>query len=83
FCALDLRPAVAPPTALRPGSVARTPGLVVVEDADQLLLMVGAALAEYLWTVVIDAAARLGGGPVGIDVVGGGAPALLQAGADA
>jgi sarcosine oxidase subunit gamma len=83
FCALDLRPAVAPPTALRPGSVARTPGLVVVEDADQLLLMVGAALAEYLWTVVIDAAARLAGGPVGIDVVGGGAPALLQAGADA
>lgn len=83
FCALDLRSAVAPPTALRPGSVARTPGLVVVEEADQLLVLVGAALAEYLWTVVIDAAARLGGGPVGVDVIRGGALDLQEARVDA
>jgi glycine cleavage system aminomethyltransferase T len=83
FCALDLRPAIAPPTALRPGSVARTPGLVVVEETDQLLVLVGAALAEYFWAVVIDAAARLGGGPVGIDVLSGGALDLQEAGADA
>lgn len=71
FCALDLRPAVAPPTSLRPGSVARTPGLVVVEGFDQLLVLAGAAFAEYLWTVVSDAAGRLGGRPVRADVMGG------------
>lgn len=77
FCALDLRPAVAPPTTLLPGSVARTPGFVIVEGPDQLLVLVGAALAEYLWTVVADAAQRLGGQPVGADVLGGG-PRLLE-----
>lgn len=71
FCALDLRPGVSPPGSLRPGSVARTPGLVLVEAADQLLVLVGAALAEYLWTVVEDAAGRLGGQPVGPDLFAG------------
>ena len=60
FCALDLRSEVSPPRSLRPGSVARTPGLVLVEAPDRLLVLVGAALAEYLWTVVDDAARRLG-----------------------
>jgi heterotetrameric sarcosine oxidase gamma subunit len=83
FCALDLRPAVAPVAALRPGSVARTPGLVVVEEADQLLVLVGAALGEYFWTVVNDAATRLGGRPVGSDVLRGGALDLQEASADA
>jgi hypothetical protein len=69
FCALDLRPEVSPPRSLRPGSVARTPGLVLVEAPDRLLVLVGAALAEYLWTVVDDAARRLGGGPVGADLL--------------
>jgi|SRR5579875_1269439 len=69
FCALDLRPTVSPPTALRPGAVARTPGLVVVEEPDQLLVLVGTALAEYFWTVVSDAATRLGGRPVGTDAL--------------
>jgi glycine cleavage system aminomethyltransferase T len=83
FCALDLRPTVSPPTALRPGSVARTPGLVVVEESDQLLVLVGAALAEYFWTVVGDAAARLGGRPVGTEVLRGEALDLQEASADA
>jgi sarcosine oxidase gamma subunit len=69
FCALDLRASAAPPGSVRPGSIARTPGLAVVEDVQTLLLLVGAALAEYFWTVVADAAARLGGGPAGVDAL--------------
>jgi glycine cleavage system aminomethyltransferase T len=69
FCALDLRPGVAPPATLLPGSVARTPGLVIVEAEQRLLVLVGAAYAEYLWTTVADAAARLGGRPVGSDLI--------------
>jgi heterotetrameric sarcosine oxidase gamma subunit len=65
FCAIDVRPALAPPCAFRPGSVARTPGYVLVEAPDRLLVLVGWALGEYLWRVVADAAADLGGGPVG------------------
>jgi glycine cleavage system aminomethyltransferase T len=79
FCALDLRPASAPPGSLRPGSIARTSGLVVVEGPDRLLVLVGAALAEYLWTVVADAAARLGGRPVGVDALGGGPRVAVEA----
>jgi glycine cleavage system aminomethyltransferase T len=66
FCAIDVRPAVAPVNAFRPGSVARTPGYVLVEAPDQLLVMVGWALGEYVWEVVADAAEHLGGGPVGV-----------------
>lgn len=69
FCALDLRLSVAPVGSLLPGSVARTPGLVIVESEQRLLVLVGAAYAEYLWTVVADAAARLGGRPVGADLL--------------
>ena len=64
FCALDLRPHVTPPGAFRPGSVARTPGVVLCEAPDSYLALVGAALGEYLWTVVEDAGRHLGGGPV-------------------
>jgi glycine cleavage system aminomethyltransferase T len=63
FCALDLRPHVTPPGAFRPGSVARTPGMVLCEAEDRYLALVGAALGEYLWTVVEDAGRQLGGGP--------------------
>jgi glycine cleavage system aminomethyltransferase T len=69
FCAIDVRPAVTPVTGFRPGSVARTPGYVLVEAENQLLVLVGWALGEYLWKVVEDAAERLGGGPVGADAL--------------
>jgi heterotetrameric sarcosine oxidase gamma subunit len=56
FCAIDLRPAVMPVGAFRPGSVARTPGMVLREAEDRYLMLFGAALGEYMWTVVTDAA---------------------------
>jgi glycine cleavage system aminomethyltransferase T len=64
FCALDLRPEITPPGAFRPGSVARTPGMVLCEAEDTYLALVGAALGDYLWTVVEDAGRHLGGGPI-------------------
>jgi glycine cleavage system aminomethyltransferase T len=65
FCAADLRPQVAPPGSFRPGSIARQPGMIIVEDTDRFLLLFGWAVGEYMWTVVADAALSLDGGPVG------------------
>jgi glycine cleavage system aminomethyltransferase T len=69
FTAIDLRPQVTPPLAFRPGSVARTGGAILCEARDRYLMLFGAALGQYVWTVVADAAGHLGGGPVGVDAL--------------
>lgn len=69
FCAIDARPAVTPVGGFRPGSIARTPGYLLRAGEDELLVLVGWALGEYLWQVVADAAERLGGSPVGADAL--------------
>jgi glycine cleavage system aminomethyltransferase T len=69
FTAIDLRPSVTPPLAFRPGSVARTGGAILCEAPDRYLMLFGAALGQYVWTVVADAAGHLGGGPVGVDAL--------------
>jgi glycine cleavage system aminomethyltransferase T len=66
FCALDLRPEQAPPNTFRPGSIARQPGMILVQAEHRFLLLFGWALGEYMWTVVADAARSLGGAPVGV-----------------
>jgi heterotetrameric sarcosine oxidase gamma subunit len=69
FTAIDLRPPVTPVNAFRPGSLARVPGAVLREADERYLMLFGAALGRYVWTVVADAAARLGGAPVGVDAL--------------
>jgi heterotetrameric sarcosine oxidase gamma subunit len=69
FCAVDLRPQSTPVAGLRPGSIARQPGLIVREADDRFLLLFGWAVAQYMWTVVEDAACHLGGAPVGVDTL--------------
>lgn len=74
-CALDLRPAATPVGVCRPGSVARTPALVLKEAEERFLVLFGAALGEYMWTVLADAAEHLGGEPLGVDALAREAPA--------
>jgi heterotetrameric sarcosine oxidase gamma subunit len=69
FTALDLRPQVLPVHGWRPGSVARTGGAILCEAPDRYLMLFGAALGQYVWTVVADAAGHLGGGPIGVDAL--------------
>jgi len=69
FTAIDLRRSVTPLHAFRPGSVARTGGAILCEAPDRYLMLFGAALGQYVWTVVADAAGHLGGGPVGVDAL--------------
>jgi sarcosine oxidase subunit gamma len=70
FCALDLRPKVTPPGSLRPGSIARQPGILIAEAPDRYLILFGWATGEYMWTVLADAGERLGARPVGVDALG-------------
>jgi len=69
FCALDLRPNQAPPQSFRPGSIARQPGMIIVEAENRFLLLFGWAVAEYVWTVVEDAAKPFGGAPIGTEAL--------------
>ena len=69
FTAIDLRPQVTPGHGWRPGSVARTGGAILCEAPDRYLMLFGAALGQYVWTLVADAAGHLGGGPVGVDAL--------------
>jgi len=69
FTAIDLRPQVVRPGDWRPGSVARTPGGILCEAEGRFLMLFGAALGQYVWTVVADAAGRFGGGAVGADAL--------------
>lgn len=69
FTALDLRPQALPVHGFRPGSVARTPGAVLRQADDRFLMLFGAALGQYVWTVVADAAGSRGGGPVAVDAL--------------
>ena len=69
FTAIDLRPQITPVHAFRPGSVARTGGAILCEAPNRYLMLFGAALGQYVWTLVADAAGNLGGGPVGVDAL--------------
>jgi heterotetrameric sarcosine oxidase gamma subunit len=69
FTAIDLRPQITPVHAFRPGSVARTGGAILCEAPDRYLMLFGAALGQYVWTLVADAAGHLGGGPIGVDAL--------------
>jgi heterotetrameric sarcosine oxidase gamma subunit len=69
FSAIDVRAQALPVAGFRPGSIARSPGLLVREGEERFLLMIGWALGQYLWDTVADAGEHLGGAPVGLDAL--------------
>jgi aminomethyltransferase len=69
FTAIDVRASELPIGGFRPGSIARTPGLLVREGEDRFLFLFGWALGAYVWETVSDAGAHLGGAPVGLDAL--------------
>ncbi len=69
LCALDLRPAVTPVGALRPGSIGRQPGILIREAEHRFLVLFGWATGEYMWSLLADAAEHLGGRPIGADAL--------------
>jgi sarcosine oxidase gamma subunit len=69
FTAIDLRDPITPLRGFRPGSVGRTPGAILREGEQRWLMLFGAALGQYMWTVVSDAAESLGGGAVAADAL--------------
>ncbi len=69
FCALDLRGQTTPVGAVRPGSVARQPGIVIHEAEQRFLVLFGWAVAEYMWNQVQDAVRHLGGAPAALDAL--------------
>jgi heterotetrameric sarcosine oxidase gamma subunit len=78
FTAIDLRDQITPVQGFRPGSVARTPGAILRAGEQRWLMLFGAALGQYMWTVVADAAESLGGGPVAPDALEPVAGARMQ-----
>lgn len=69
FSALDLRPSSSPVGALRPGSIARQPAVLIREAPQRYLFLFGWATAEYVWSVVADAGHHLGARPIGADAL--------------
>jgi heterotetrameric sarcosine oxidase gamma subunit len=69
FSAIDVRARALPVAGFRPGSIARSPGLLVREGEERFLMMIGWALGQYLWETVADAGGHLGGAPVGLDAL--------------
>jgi heterotetrameric sarcosine oxidase gamma subunit len=67
--ALDVREQSLPECGLRPGSIARVPGVLVHTAPDRFLTLFGAGHAAYIWTALTDASRPLGGALAGLDAL--------------
>lgn len=57
----------------RGGEVAHVTAHVLTPGGDTYWIVVAQELGHYVWEVAVDVAAALGGGPVGVDALAGGA----------